>query len=185
MKPIHHPLCNDILRPPQGMTEDQCRYLRIRREPGRVISFWRPAPAELAVLNSGQPIILSFMGQTHPPLMMEVLAPDPDAQATASKEDYEKTYDDFWKDIVQPDGKFDMDVVKRELHDYWAFMQSVAEVYCHITGNRISKPNTPASVVIDEAEAYYQRLQEEERLLADSSDPANPPDSQNPGGPGE
>ena len=69
--------------------------------------------------------------------------------------DYEQTYEDHWKSLVEIEGILDMDAVKRELHDYWTFMQSVSEVYCHVTGSRISKPNTCAKAVIDAADDYY------------------------------
>ena len=77
-------------------------------------------------------------------------------------EDYEQTYEEHWKELIEPDGKLDMDALKRELHDYWVALENVGEVYCHITGNRISKPNTLAGVVIDEADARYERLRDDE-----------------------
>lgn len=73
-----------------------------------------------------------------------------------SKADYEKTYDDFWKPLVEKDGALDLDAVKRELHDYCTFMRNAAEVYCHVTGNRISKVNTDPAAVIGEADARTQ-----------------------------
>lgn len=81
--------------------------------------------------------------------------------------DYEKTYERFWKTLVEnADGSIDMDKLKRELHDYKTLLDNVPEVYCHITNNRISKPNTLASVVIAVAddctnESFKQWKQEE------------------------
>jgi hypothetical protein len=43
MNPIKHPNCNDILRKPDGMTEEECGDLHIRRAGGYVWSFWTPA----------------------------------------------------------------------------------------------------------------------------------------------
>jgi len=76
MEPIKHPLCNDILRRPAGMTEEQCRDLHIRREDNAVMSFWTPNPEELEAIKAGQPILLHFTGATHPPVMLAVLRPD-------------------------------------------------------------------------------------------------------------
>jgi hypothetical protein len=72
--------------------------------------------------------------------------------------DYEQNYEEYWKELIEPDGKLDMDALKRELYDYWVAIENVGEVYCHITGNRFSKPNTLASVMIDEADAHYERI---------------------------
>lgn len=57
-------------------------------------------------------------------------------------------FDTFWRDIVMPDGKLDFDQIRRELHDYHDLLVEVPKVYDHITGGRISKPNTLASSVI-------------------------------------
>ncbi len=67
-------------------------------------------------------------------------------------QDYEKTYNDFWKGIVEKDGIIDMERVKRELHDYRFILGEVPKVYCAITGNQLSKPNYPAEVVIAQFE---------------------------------
>lgn len=62
----------------------------------------------------------------------------------------DETFAKFWAPIVCPNGVWDHDAVKAELHDYAMLLESVPEVYCHITGGRISKPNTIASAVIAE-----------------------------------
>ena len=72
------------------------------------------------------------------------------ARTTRAREDYEKTWDEFWKPLVCKRGRIDMDAVKRELHDYHTFMQEGSVVYDHITGGRISKVSTVASIVIAE-----------------------------------
>lgn len=71
--------------------------------------------------------------------------------------DYETTYDEFWRDLVETDGSLDLDKVKRELHDYARVLDNVPKVYCHITHGRISKANTPADAVISEADAALER----------------------------
>ena len=72
--------------------------------------------------------------------------------------DYEKEYEDFWKDIVEKDGVVDMDQIKKELFDFSRVMQEVSIVYDNITNGRISKPNTKAFEVI----AIYQELKDME-----------------------
>ncbi len=64
--------------------------------------------------------------------------------------DYEKDFEDFWKDIVVKNGKVDIEQVKKELHDYHILLKEVPEVYMEVSGGRISKPNTLASEVISE-----------------------------------
>lgn len=68
MNPFKHPLCNAVLKRPAGTTEEECADLDILREDGKVMSFWKPHPAELAALNEGGSIGLVVMGTTHPPV---------------------------------------------------------------------------------------------------------------------
>ena len=77
-------------------------------------------------------------------------------------EDYEKVYEDFWKRIVEnPDGTLNVDQVKRELADWHFSMGQVSQVYSHITGGELSKPNYYASGVIAVADENIQRLIDE------------------------
>jgi hypothetical protein len=62
--------------------------------------------------------------------------------------DYEKTYDSFWKKIIEADGEPSMDQIKRELHDFHTMMEEVPKVYDHVTQSRLSKPLTSADAVI-------------------------------------
>lgn len=83
MKPIQHSTSNDVLQPPPGMSREECRPLfitrviyqncgRINHSAHGVISFWQPSPEQLALLNAGKPVFLSFMGMTHPPVAVGV-----------------------------------------------------------------------------------------------------------------
>jgi hypothetical protein len=81
-------------------------------------------------------------------------------------DDVLKSWEEFWREAVSKkndEGEWvvDMAQVMKELHDYGVFMGEVAEVYCQVTGSRISKANTKASVVIAEIEEYFSRQQEE------------------------
>lgn len=60
----------------------------------------------------------------------------------------EKDYNEFWKPIVEDEnGNISFEQVKKELYDYHQMIKSVEKVYCHITNDRISKPNTDPDVV--------------------------------------
>lgn len=73
--------------------------------------------------------------------------------------DYEQTFEDFWKDIVvNPDGTLNIDQVKRELSDYKMVMDIASEVYCHVTGGIISKPNTLAKEIIAVSEDRVNKI---------------------------
>jgi hypothetical protein len=63
-------------------------------------------------------------------------------------QDYEKEYEDFWKEIVEKDGVINIDQVKRELSDFSKVIGNVAKVYDHITSGRVSKPLTDSDAVI-------------------------------------
>lgn len=75
MTPIKHPHCNDVLRKPEGMTEDECRDLHIWRSGGCVWSFWKPDAEELAALVVGGSVALSVMSETHPLLSIHATLP--------------------------------------------------------------------------------------------------------------
>ncbi len=83
--------------------------------------------------------------------------------------DYEKAWDEFWAPIVcDPDGTVNWDKLKRELFDYRTLMGSVPRVYMHVTGGRVSKPNTDPGVVCQladerEQEAIDEAVSEEAR----------------------
>lgn len=71
------------------------------------------------------------------------------AETEPLESDVVAVFDDFWADIVCPDGAWDFDQVKRELHDYHTCITEVPKVYCAVTGGMLSKPNYDAAVVID------------------------------------
>jgi hypothetical protein len=65
------------------MQASECRPLFITRVSHRrsladttgipgVVSHWKPSAEELFLLNTGAPVYLSFLGQTHPPVMVGV-----------------------------------------------------------------------------------------------------------------
>ena len=72
-------------------------------------------------------------------------------------------YETFWKDLVENlDGTINKDRLIRELSDYYWLISSVSLVYDHVTGGRISKPNTLPEEVIAKADDYTRKLFDEE-----------------------
>ena len=64
----------------------------------------------------------------------------------------------FWKDLVcNEDGTLNLQKVKGELHDYGVILDQVREVYDHVSGGRISKPNTLAYEVCAAADDHYAK----------------------------
>ena len=72
--------------------------------------------------------------------------------------DIENRYQYFWKDIVEKDGKLDIEQIKKELYDFTTLMNNISKVYCHITGNQVSKPLTDPDAVCALADEYYDGI---------------------------
>ncbi|MED1863345.1 hypothetical protein P4V41_07735 [Fictibacillus nanhaiensis] len=83
--------------------------------------------------------------------------------------DYEKVYDEFWKDLVEnEDGSLNLDQVKRELADFRLLIQEVPKVYEELTG--LSKPLTRAEAILSIVNDKYIR---KEYMLDDIYDMAD------------
>lgn len=75
----------------------------------------------------------------------------------------DKVFMEFWLPIIKetnatPILGMNLEQIKRELSDWYHAMHEVAKVYCHITNNKMSKPNYIAEEVIFE----YERTREKE-----------------------
>lgn len=75
MNIFQHRACNDVLAPPRG--DGDCRPLPILRMQDTdgspvVISFWKPTPEELQLLQAGAVVGLHIWGSTHAPLYVGV-----------------------------------------------------------------------------------------------------------------
>lgn len=76
--------------------------------------------------------------------------------------DYEKDWEDFWKEIVcNPDGTINMDQLKRELSDHLMLQDHLGKIMCHVTGDRVSKLTTLPEVVCQVADDYLNEQIEE------------------------
>ena len=74
----------------------------------------------------------------------------------------DKVYNDFWKPLIEKDGRLDLEQLKKELYDYHMVLQEVPKVYWYVTAGKISKPNTKSEVVISESDDVIDKLIEEE-----------------------
>lgn len=78
------------------------------------------------------------------------------------KDTVEENWESFWKPIVtNEDGTINIKQIKKELHDFSFIMEQVPRVYCHITGNRMSKVMYHADTVISVADDYFQEQLDE------------------------
>lgn len=66
---------------------------------------------------------------------------------SATDAEIEQVWNEFWVDIVMPNGVLDIEQVKRELFDLHFIADNVPRVYAHVTGGHASKPNTDPSVI--------------------------------------
>ena len=82
-------------------------------------------------------------------------------QETIKTGNVQYRYHYFWKDIIEKDGKLDIEQIKKELYDFTTLMNNISKVYCHITGNQISKPLTDPDIVCILADDYYDRICQE------------------------
>jgi hypothetical protein len=65
--------------------------------------------------------------------------------------DYEKDWQEFWKDIVCDENEeLNLEQIKKELSDYHYIMHQAGKINCYMTNNRLSYPNYPAQTIIDE-----------------------------------
>lgn len=74
----------------------------------------------------------------------------------------EDVYQEFWAGLVEVDGVVDVEQVKKELYDFYVLMCEVPKVYMHVSGSRVSKPNTMAFEVISLSDEHCTQVVEEE-----------------------
>lgn len=64
------------------------------------------------------------------------------------KEKWGKDWIDYWKPLLLTDGELDEQKIKNEMSDLVFIFEQVGEVYCHLTGNKLSKPMYYADTII-------------------------------------
>jgi len=79
----------------------------------------------------------------------------------AALEPVERVYNRDWHAVLEPDGAFDKEQMKKELADYSFVLSQISEVYSEITGGLLSKPNYFAGGVLRAADDHQQQLCEE------------------------
>lgn len=70
----------------------------------------------------------------------------------------ERDYESIWKPLLQTNGKWDDKKIRNEMLDLIFVLNQVSEVYCSLTGGKLSKPMYYAKTIID---AYEDQLQED------------------------
>ena len=77
-----------------------------------------------------------------------------------NNDEVQKCWDDNWSWLDTGRNTFDLAQLQKELFDYWNILGWVSKVYDHVTGSRISKPNTMPFEVIRETDNHYRELYE-------------------------
>lgn len=75
----------------------------------------------------------------------------------ATDEEIVKNYNDFWKELIEPEGMFDKIQLMKELYDFSVVMEEVSKVYYEISNGKFSKINTDSIYILQE---FYDRLDE-------------------------
>lgn len=70
----------------------------------------------------------------------------------------DSVYRDFWAPLIEEGGQIVPEKLRAELFDFWQVMQRVPLVYCHVTGDQISKLLTDSDTVCAVADDHYRKL---------------------------
>ncbi len=84
----------------------------------------------------------------------------------------EDIWKEFWEQIlIKEDGSLDLEQVKKELADFHDLIHNASEVYDHVTGGTLSKPNSAPVYVIQFAEdRIKEQLDEQEKEMQEVYD---------------
>lgn len=127
---------------------------------GRLIGTEKKFPVRLAAN-----LACDIAGKTYLKVDLEILTESttPPVKQVEHTDDIETTWNTFWKDIVcNPDGTVNIEQLKKELHDFHFIMEQVPKVYCHVTGDTLSKLMYPAETVIRVADDHFNAMLEQE-----------------------
>jgi hypothetical protein len=78
--------------------------------------------------------------------------------------EFNEEWNEIWRPLVTTDGCLDVIKIKNELQDLVFIYKQVAEVYCYITGNQLSKAMYYAQDVITAYEDDLNGIIKEDRL---------------------
>lgn len=72
--------------------------------------------------------------------------------------DVQNNYESVWKEIVEnPDGSLNKEQIMKELADFSMLIHNLSTIYCYVSGNLVSKPNTRPEAVI---QLFEEQLKE-------------------------
>lgn len=76
--------------------------------------------------------------------------------------DVDENWNENWKHILtHPNGNIDVEQLKKELFDFSKLINNVGEVYCHVTGGRLSYVTYPANTIIEVADEVSEENSQE------------------------
>lgn len=116
-------------------------------------SLWSSEPRDAATagLREAHNALYEFRNQAEPEEEALELSENPNLD-----DGVVKSWREFWRDIVAPDGMISMQQIKKELHDYYRLMCTVSEVYAELTNGQLTKPNTDPRYIIGYAQENYE-----------------------------
>jgi hypothetical protein len=68
---------------------------------------------------------------------------------------YEKDWQEFWKDIVTEYGNLDLEQIKKELSDYKMMMETLSEINSELSDGLLSYPTYPAKTILN---VFYEKF---------------------------
>jgi hypothetical protein len=68
---------------------------------------------------------------------------------------WNKKFKEFWKPLLQTNGKYNEQKIKNELHDLDFIADQISKIYCELTGGALSKPMYYAKTILNEVEERY------------------------------
>jgi len=101
--------------------------------------------------------------QTHHDISVKAVSGKTDTEIKPTEwKKIQEVWDSFWVPLVT-DGKGNLRInqIKCELYDYGALLDGLPELFMHITGGRVSKPNTDIGALKRLHDDYVQELVDE------------------------
>lgn len=77
------------------------------------------------------------------------------------KNELRKESNEFWDDVFSCDYPFNKENVYKELSDFYFLMEQIPEIYCTVTGGKLSKTMYNSKTIIEAYEEYLNKTCEE------------------------